>query len=148
MAASIAASAQAEGRRLGLGVEVLGVSLVEARPPQEVAADFAEAQAARSEKDRRAHEAKAEAARLGAASKAESRSLVVKALAAADDRCAAARGQAERFRALLAEARAERALTLRRLYYNAARSALARVRRKVILQSDEPFDLSVIEGRR
>src|SRR5581483_7527627 len=44
--------------RLRLGLAILGVSLTDARPPTEVAPDFAAAQAARSEHDRRLNEAK------------------------------------------------------------------------------------------
>ena len=45
-----------------LGIAILGVSLTDARPPTEVAPDFAAAQAARSERDRRLNEAKTYAA--------------------------------------------------------------------------------------
>ena len=41
-----------------LGLQILGVSLVDARPPSEVAADFAAAQSAESQRDRRATEAR------------------------------------------------------------------------------------------
>jgi hypothetical protein len=53
------------------------------------------------------------------------------------------RGQAERVLALLAEADRSRALTVRRLYRDALRDLLPRVRRKVLLTPEEPVDLSL-----
>ena len=54
-----------------------------------------------------------------------------------------ARGRADRFVALLAEAGRSRALTVRRLYLDGLRDGLARARRKVLLTPDEPIDLSL-----
>ena len=54
-----------------------------------------------------------------------------------------ARAQAERFLALLAEADRSRPLTVRRLYRDALRDLLPKVRRKVLLTPDEPVDLGL-----
>jgi len=49
---------QTAADRYPLGVTILGVSLTDARPPTEVEADFAAAQSAESQRDRRINEAK------------------------------------------------------------------------------------------
>jgi membrane protease subunit HflK len=48
-------------RRHRLGVEILSVSLTDARPPAEVAAEFSAAQSTESLRDRRVHEARTQA---------------------------------------------------------------------------------------
>ena len=54
----VEADLQAARRPSPLGVTILGVSLTDARPPVEVAADFAAAQSAESQRDRRINEAR------------------------------------------------------------------------------------------
>ena len=53
---------QADADRLPLGVTILGVSLTDARPPVEVAAEFAAAQSAESLRDRRINDTTTDAA--------------------------------------------------------------------------------------
>jgi membrane protease subunit HflK len=134
--------------RYGLGVEILGVSLTDARPPSEVAPDFAAAQGAGSDRDRRVNEAKTYAASTVTAARAGARARLERARAAADRTLAVARGRADRFLALLAEAEKSRALTVRRLYLDALRDLLPRVRRKLVLTPDEPLDLSILGSGR
>ncbi len=68
IADEVHADVQRAADRLSLGVTILGVSLTDARPPLEVAADFAAAQSAESLRDRRVNEAKTyEAVQLPAA---------------------------------------------------------------------------------
>ncbi len=129
--------------RHGLGVEVLGVNLTDARPPVEVEPDFLAAQSARSGRDRRVNEAHAYAAATLPAARAEAEAKVDAARAHADRAVALARGQAARFLALLAEADRSRPLTVRRLYRDALRDLLPRVRRKLLLTPEEPLDLSL-----
>ena len=128
---------------LGLGVEILGVSLTDARPPIEVEPSFAEAQGARSDRDRRVSEGQAVAATLRPAALAAAQGSTDLATARADRARAMARGRADRFLALLAEADRSRPLTVRRLYRDALRDLLPRVRRKVLLTPDEPIDLGL-----
>ncbi|MCA1685888.1 MAG: hypothetical protein LC745_07845, partial [Planctomycetia bacterium] len=130
-------------RRYGLGVAVLGVSLTDARPPTEVAPDFAAAQSARSAHDRRVNEAKTTAATTVTAADAQALARLEQARAAADRTLALARSRAGRFLAILAEARSARGLTVRRLYLDAVRDLLPRVGRKLVLTPDEPLDLSL-----
>jgi membrane protease subunit HflK len=130
--------------RLGVGVSILGVNLTDARPPVEVEPAFLEAQAAQSDRDRRIDEARALLGILRPAAVASGEGLTNDARAKADRTLAIARGQAERFLALLAEADRSRTLTVRRLYRDALRDLLPRVRRKVLMTPDEPVDLGLI----
>lgn len=133
----------AEAARLQLGVAILGVSLTDARPPVEVEADFAAAQSARSDRDRRLIEAGGFAETSRAAARAEAGSRVDQAQAEAARRIALARASAERFMVLAQQAEASRRLTVSRLYRDALGELLPRVRRKVLLAPEEPVDLSL-----
>ena len=113
-------------RRYGLGLAVLGVSLTDAQPPAEVQPDFAAAQSARSDLDRKRNEAKARAESVLIAAKAKVRTTEEVARAGADRAIALAKGRAARFVALLAEAERSRRLTVRRLYLDGLRDGLAR----------------------
>ncbi len=128
---------------LGLGIEVLGVSLTDVRPPVEVEPAFAEAQGARSARDRRIAEGRAVAGTLKPAALAAATALLDAATTRADRGRAMARGEADRFLALLAEADRSRPLTVRRLYRDALRDLLPRVRRKVLMAPDGPVDLGL-----
>jgi modulator of FtsH protease HflK len=127
-----------------LGVTILGVSLTDARPPGEVAPDFAAAQAAQSERDRRVNEAKSYAATTLTAARSEARARIEHAHGQADRVVLIARSKADRFLALQAEAGRSRALTVRRLYLDALRDLWPRVKRKLVLTPDEPVDLSIL----
>jgi modulator of FtsH protease HflK len=127
-----------------LGIAILGVSLTDTRPPGEVAPDFDAAQAARSGRERRVHEARTFAASALSAARAEAQARLDRARAHAHRRVVVARGRAGRFLALLDEADRSRALTVRRLYLDALRDLWPRVRRKLVLTPDEPIDLSIL----
>jgi modulator of FtsH protease HflK len=127
-----------------LGVAVLGLSLTDARPPAEVQPDFAAAQSAQSQHDRRLREARTYEARALASARAEALALRERAHAYADRAVTLARGRSERFLALLAEADRSRSLTVRRLYLDALRDLLPRLGRKLVLGPDEPLDLSIL----
>jgi membrane protease subunit HflK len=129
---------------LRLGVLILGVSLTDARPPSEVAADFAEAQAAESRREDRINVARTyEAVQLATATSRGEASREA-ARAEAGRTLLAARAEADRFLALLAEARRDRELTIRRLYLEAVQSLLERARRKLILPPGDSIDLTVL----
>jgi membrane protease subunit HflK len=131
----------------GLGLAILGVSLTDARPPAEVQPDFAAAQSAQSVYDRRLTEAGTYEATTLAAARASVRARTEQAHARADRSVTLARGRADRFLALLAEADRSRSLTVRRLYRDALRELLPRVRRKLVLTPEEPVDLSILGDR-
>jgi membrane protease subunit HflK len=123
---------------------VLSVSLTDARPPTEVAPDFAAAQSARSEHDRRVNEAKTFSATTVTQAKARALARIEKARARADRTIALAKSRSGRFLAMLAETDKARGLTVRRLYLEAIRDLLPRVRRKLVLAPEEPLDLSIL----
>jgi modulator of FtsH protease HflK len=131
-----------------LGIAILGVSLTDARPPIEVQPDFAAAQSARSDRERRVGEAKTYIATTLTAARAEAQFRANRAKAMADRSLALARSGAERFTSLLAEADRSRRLTVRRLYLDMLRDLMPRVRRKVLLTPDEPIDMSLFGDSR
>ncbi len=143
IAADVRSDFERSARGYGLGLAVLGVSLTDAQPPVEVQPDFASAQSARSDLDRKRNEARARAEAVGIAATAKARATEEAARGEADRIVAMARGRADRFVALLAEADRSRRLTVRRLYLDGLRDGLARVRRKVLLTPDEPIDMSL-----
>jgi membrane protease subunit HflK len=127
-----------------LGLAILGVSLTEARPPGEVAADFVAAQSAESRRDRRVNEARTYAETTATAAKAASHAQLDAARAAAHRQVVESRAQVQRFLALAAEARRSRALTIQRIYLDSMKSLLNQVRRKVVLPPGDAVDLTVL----
>src|SRR5439155_9334449 len=121
VARDAAADLAGAAARLRLGVAVLGLSLTDARPPAEVQPDFAIAQSAQSAHDRRLREARTYEARALATAAAAAQALRERAGARANRALSLARGRADRFLALLAEADRSRPLTVRRLYLDALR---------------------------
>ncbi|HZW33111.1 MAG TPA: SPFH domain-containing protein [Isosphaeraceae bacterium] len=135
---------QADSDRLALGAAILGVSLTDARPPVEVAADFAAAQAAESHRDRRVHEARTHEAVQLTAAKAQAEAAREAARADATRTTLHARAEAQHFLTLMAEARRSPDLTIRRLYIETLQDLLDRVRRKLILPPGDSLDLTVL----
>ena len=116
---------------------------IPARPPAEVQPDFAAAQAAKSDLDRKATEAKSRAETVLIAAKAKARSIENSARAGSARSIDLAQARASRFLALLSESERSRRLTIRRLYLDAVRDLLPKVRRKILLTPQESVDLSV-----
>ena len=137
---------QAIADRHRLGVLILGVSLTDARPPAEVAADFVEAQAAESRRDDRIQVARAYESVQAATAASRGEALRESGRADASRTLLEARAEADRFLALLAEVRRSRTLTVQRLYIETIPSLLGRVRRKLILPPGEPLDLTVMDS--
>jgi modulator of FtsH protease HflK len=127
-----------------LGISILGVSLTDARPPDEVAPDFAAAQSAQSVRDRRVNEARTYEAKTLASARALAQAKLEQARAKADRSIALAKGRTGKFLALLAEADRARPLTVRRIYLDALRELLPRIKRKLIMAAEEPVDLSIL----
>ncbi|MFO0890203.1 MAG: SPFH domain-containing protein [Isosphaeraceae bacterium] len=144
LGAEAAVELAAVQRRLGLGVEILGVSLTDARPPAEVAADFAAAQSAESLRDRLVHEASAAAETSLAAAGARARSLLESARADAERTILVSRAQSQRFLSLLEGSQGARHLTVRRLYLDAMRSLLGGVGRTIVVPAGDAVDLTVL----
>jgi modulator of FtsH protease HflK len=127
-----------------LGLEILGVSLTEARPPSEVAADFVAAQSAESQRDRRGNEARTYSDTTVTAAKAASQAQLDRARAAAQRKVVGSRAQAQRFLKLMAEAQRSRSLTIQRIYLDSMKALLNQVRHKVVLPPGDAVDLTVL----
>jgi membrane protease subunit HflK len=132
--------------RYQLGARTLGVSLTVARPPVEVEADFAAAQSAESQRDRRINEAMSYQETTDTAAKSVAQAKLEAAHADAARTTLSARAEGQRFKALLVQADHARTLTMRQLYLESLRSLLGRVKNKLILSSGETVDLTVLGG--
>jgi membrane protease subunit HflK len=135
---------QALADRYQSGVSILSVSLTDVRPPTEVEADFAAAQSAESERDRRINEARGyvettvTAAHAGAGAKREA------AHATGERTVLLANAEAQRFHILQAEVQRSRSLTVRRLYIETMQSLLDGVKSKLVLPPGGEVDLTVL----
>jgi membrane protease subunit HflK len=144
IADEVEAELQTGSDRLSLGVTILGVSLTDARPPIEVAADFAAAQSAESLRDGRVNEAKTYEGVQVTGAAARGHALQEAARADAERTVLHARAEARRFLELHAEVVRSRELTMRRLYIDSLQSLLGGVRRKLIVPTSDAPDLTVI----
>ena len=143
IAEDVARDLQRSARSYGLGLTILGVSLTDAQPPPEVQPDFAAAQAARSDRERKQTEAKSRAETVLIVARSKANAIEEMAKGEADRGISLAKARAVRFLGMLAEAERSRRLTVRKLYLDGLRDLLPRVRRKVLLTPDEPVDLSL-----
>jgi membrane protease subunit HflK len=136
-------------RSYGLGVRVLGVSLTDVQVPMEVQPDFAAAQAALSDKNRKRFEASSRAETMRIAAKGTARSIEEGAKSDAKRVVVLAKARAGSFLTLLGEFGRARHLTVQNLYLDAIRDLTPKIRRKILLTPDEPIDLSIIgsDGR-
>ena len=127
----------------GLGVSIRAVRLGRVAPPDAVAPAFADADRARS--DRRRAVVGAEEYRDRARADAQGRAIEIADGAASefDRRVQAARGEAERFTKVLAQARKAPDATRRRLYLDALAELLPRFHRKVVVEPGQDVDLSL-----
>ncbi len=120
------------------------MSLTNAQPPTEVEADFAAAQSAESERDRRINEAKGYGETTETAARAAAQAKLERAQAAAQRMNIMAQAEAQRFLALLPAAGRSRSLTMRRLYIEAMQTLLDGVKRKLVLPPGGDLDLTVL----
>jgi membrane protease subunit HflK len=135
---------QSAADRYQSGISILGVSLTDAHPPTEVEADFAAAQSAESERNRRVNEAESYGETTATASRAAAQAKVDAAHTAAQQTVLIAQADAQRFLLLLTEAARSRSLTMRRLYIESMQSLLDGVKRKVVLPPGGDIDLTVL----
>jgi membrane protease subunit HflK len=138
---------QTRSDRHRLGIVILGVSFTDARPPYEVEADFAAAQSAESERDRRINDARSYAETTETTARAEAQALLENAHALAQRRLLLAQASAERFTLLMAEAQRARKLTIRRLYIESLQAMLDRVKRKIVLPPGDSLDVTVLGSK-
>jgi membrane protease subunit HflK len=130
--------------RYQLGVTILGASLTDARPPSEVEADFAAAQSAESQRDRRINEANSYNETTTALAQSRGQAILEVAHGSAERRVLTAQAQAQRFNVLQAEAERSRSLTMRRLYIETLQGLLAGAKNKLILPPGDAIDLTVL----
>jgi membrane protease subunit HflK len=133
--------------RQGLGVSIRAVRLGRVAPPVAVTPAFADAARARSDRRQAVTAAEEFRDRALADAKGQEREIADRASARFERAVQAARGEADRFTKVLAEARKDLAATRRRLYLEALALLLPRFGRKVIVAPGQAVDVSLIEGR-
>jgi membrane protease subunit HflK len=130
-------------RAYGLGLSILGVSLTDAQPPIEVQPDFAAAQAARSDRERKINEAKSRSATVLIEAKSKAQAIGESSKAESERTVGIAKAKAARFLSMLVEAERSRRLTVKKLYLDGMLELLPKVRRKILMTPDEAVDLSL-----
>lgn len=138
--------AQQMADELGLGVAFSSVNIVEATPPLQVADAFLEAQNARSDRDRIKNEAESYRNRVLARTTSEVREMVDQATAYRDRSIQTARGESDRFLALLYEYRKAKAVTAMRLYLEVMEAVLPRLEAKLVVDPGERVDLGILRA--
>ncbi|MBI4578260.1 MAG: FtsH protease activity modulator HflK [Planctomycetes bacterium] len=139
---------QAALDRYGAGVQIMSVSLEGVTPPQEVAPAFRDVTSAREDRERTINEALGYAGRLLPQTRGEAQRIVVDAEAAREEFIRKARGDADRFRKMAAEASDARELTMRRLILETMEEVLPRLK-KIVVGADagRDLDLGLIESQ-
>jgi membrane protease subunit HflK len=138
---------------LRLGCEVEQVSVDRAEPPARVKAEFLDVSNARADMARSVHEARSYAEQKLAESQADSRKITDIAERDRRGKTSAAQGSADRFEQLMTQIRrdaqtsgrtyaAARQLVTNRLTLETLRDALNRAKLKVVLDGEQPFDLT------
>lgn len=144
VAATVASDLSRASESCGLGIAILGVILTDARPPVEVQAAFEDAQAASSGRERRIQEAESYAQALRPTTAAQAQAAIDAASALSARVLGQALARAERFNALVEEARRDPVQTRRRLYRDRLATLLPRLGRKVIVPAGDAVDLSLL----
>jgi modulator of FtsH protease HflK len=142
VADGLARSIQSQADEARLGISVVAVRLGRVAPPSAVAPAFADA--ARARNDRRQAVTRAEEYRDRTRSEARGQAREI-ADAAVDRLVRPARGEADRFTRVLAEARKAPDSYRRRLLLETLAELLPRFRRKVIVAPGQDLDIGLIE---
>ena len=146
--ASLAVQIRTETQRrldaYGCGISLVAVNLQSLNPPREAAAAFRGVSDARAEAAKAVN--RAEGARDGALrlARGEAQQLLTGALSEADTRTRGAQGAADRFRALLAQDRANPGPTRIELYHATLRKVLPEVRLLVLAPGQSQIDLQLL----
>jgi membrane protease subunit HflK len=136
---------QAQADRDGLGISVRAVRLGRVAPPTPVAPAFADAARARSDRRQLVTAAEEYRDRAQADARSQAREIADRAAARSDRLVQIARGEADRFAKVLAQARKDPAATRRRLYLETLAELLPRFGRKVVVAPGRDVDLSLFE---
>jgi membrane protease subunit HflK len=146
LAEAIARSVQIQADRLGLGVSIRAVRLGRIAPPVAVAPAFADAARARSDKRQAITAAETDRDRARADAVGRARELADQAEARRDRAVKVAKAEAERFTAVLTEARSDLPATRSRLYLEALGALVPRFARTVVVAPGQPIDLGLISA--
>jgi membrane protease subunit HflK len=130
--------------RYGVGVLIRSVDIAAVEPPPEVAQAFANVTAALRQREQQINQARSFGDRAVAQAQAESERIVNESRSYRDTIVRRAEADAERFDRILAEYRQAPDLTARRLYLETMAAALPRFRSKLILDTGERLDLSIL----
>jgi membrane protease subunit HflK len=136
---------QAQADRQGLGVSVRAVRLGRVAPPTPVAPAFADAARARSDRRQLVTAAQEYRDRALADAHGLAQEISDRAAAGHERSIQLARGEADRFTKVLAQARKDPAATRRRLYLETLAELLPRFGRKVVVAPGPGVDLSLFE---
>jgi membrane protease subunit HflK len=116
----------------GAGIEIVAAHLQEVTPPREVADAFRDVASAREDRSRIIQEANGYANRVVPMARGEAQQLVTAAEGYKAEKTDRATGEAERFRAVVAEYWKAPAATRERLYLETMEQVLATVRKHVV----------------
>lgn len=127
----------------GLGISIRAVRLGRVTPPMPVAPAFADASRARSDRRQAVTRAEEYRDRARADARGQAREIADRADGRFDRTVQGARGEADRFTKVLAEARKDLAATRDRLYLEALSELLPRFARKVVVAPGHDLDISL-----
>jgi membrane protease subunit HflK len=144
LAVRAAESLQLLADRYELGVVIRSVDVAAVEPPAEVAEAFANVTAALRQRERQINDARSFADKTVAQARADAERTLNESRSFRDQLVRRSEGEAERFERLLAEYRQAPALTARRMYLETMAAVLPKFRSKVILDSGEKLDLSIL----
>jgi len=116
------------------GISVTSVNLQDVKPPEAVAHEFKDVQAAKEDKERAKNEAQAYANDITPKARGEAKKMVLDAEAYEKEVVDRAQGQADRFESILAAYKLAPDVTRQRMYLEAMEQVLAKVD-KVIIDS-------------
>ncbi|WP_010583243.1 protease modulator HflK [Schlesneria paludicola] len=147
-----------QAARLRLGCEVEQVTVDRAEPPARVKAEFLDVSNARADRARSINEARSFAEQKLAEAQADARKLMDDAERERNGKLSASRGSADRFAKLVSQIqldaaqggrtyRASRLLVTQRMTLETLRDVLARLKVKIVLDGEHPFDLSFPNDR-
>ncbi len=128
-----------------LGIAITAVRLGRVAPPSEVAPAFADAARARSDKRRAVTRALEYRDRAQSDARGRAQAIADRAAGRVSRLVEPARGEADRFARVLAEKQRNPAAIQTRLLLEALAELLPRLRKTVVVDSDQSLDMSVIE---
>jgi membrane protease subunit HflK len=144
LADDLARSIQALAEQEGLGVSIVAVRLGRVVPPAAVAAAFADAARARSDRRQAITRAQEYRDRSQSEAKGKSREIADSAAGRVDRLVQPAKGEAERFTRVLVQARKDPGAFRRRLFLETLAELLPRFHRTVVVPVGQDIDISLI----